>query len=137
MSDAYLIDRDPIVRLLQAGVPKLLAVYAFGSRIRGDAGPSSDLDLAVLVEGYVDPLLLWEAAGRLEDVAGCLVDVFDLRAASTVMQYQVITIGERWWASDVQAPLYEAAILSDKTELDTARAGLIDDIRRRGTVYGR
>ena len=35
-----------------------MAVYAFGSRIQGTAQAESDLDLAILVEGYVDPVLL-------------------------------------------------------------------------------
>lgn len=126
-----------IVECLQAGLDNLLAVYAFGSRVQGTAGPESDLDLAVLVAGYADPLALWALAGDLADLAGCPVDLVDLRAASTVMQYQIITQGQRWWASDAQAALYEAAILSEKTELDTARAGLLNDIQNRGSVYGR
>lgn len=64
------------------------------------------------------------------------MDLLDLRAASTVMQYQVVTQGERWWALDAQAAVFESAILSEKTALDTARAGLLADIRKRGTVYG-
>lgn len=124
-----------IVQTLRDRLPNILAVYAFGSRIQGTAGPNSDLDLAVLVGGYADPLVLFDLAGDLSDIAGCAVDLLDLRAASTVMQYQVITGGERWWAKDVQAPLFEAAILSEKTELDTARAGLLGDVQRRGTVY--
>ncbi|WP_370690445.1 nucleotidyltransferase domain-containing protein [Nitrosomonas sp.] len=96
----------------------------------------SDLDLAVLVAGYAEPLVLWALAGDLADVTGCPVDLLDLRAASTVMQYQVITTGQRWWALDIQAALFEAAILSEKTELDTARAGLLSDILKRGKVYG-
>lgn len=126
-----------IVECLQARLDNLLAVYAFGSRVQGTAGPESDLDLAVLVAGYADPLALWALAGDLADMAGCPVDLVDLRAASTVMQYQIITQGQRWWASDAQAALYEAAILSEKTELDTARAGLLNDIQNRGSVYGR
>lgn len=129
--------RTSILRTLQSGLPQLLAVYAFGSRIRGDARPDSDLDLAVLVAGYADPVVLWELAGELSDAAGCQVDLLDLRAASTVMQYQIVTTGERWWSKDAQAPIYEAAILSEKTALDTARAALLDDIRREGRIYGR
>ncbi|MBT9476299.1 nucleotidyltransferase family protein [Polaromonas sp.] len=131
------MNREAILQTLRCRVPNLLAVYAFGSRIQGTAGPDSDLDLAVLVAGYADPLVLWELSGDLADLAGCPVDLLDLRAASTVMQHQVITTGQRWWARDAQAALYEAAILSDKTALDTARAGLLDDIQKRGTVYGR
>jgi predicted nucleotidyltransferase len=124
------------VRMLQARLPGLLAVYGFGSQVQGTAGPDSDLDLAVLVPGYADVTLLWQLSGELADIAGRAVDLLDLRAASTVMQYQVITQGERWWARDVQAALFESAILSEKTDLDTARAGLLTDIRERGTVYG-
>jgi predicted nucleotidyltransferase len=131
------MNQAAIVRTLQSRLPNLLAVYAFGSRVQGTAGPDSDLDLAVLVAGYAEPLTLWTLAGGLADVAACPVDVLDLRAASTVMQYQVISTGQRWWASDGQAALYEAAILSEKTALDSARAGLLDDIQKRGTIYGR
>lgn len=56
---------EPIARLLQAQVPGLLAIYAFGSRVQGTAGPDSDLDLAVLVAGYADPVRLWQLAGDL------------------------------------------------------------------------
>ena len=127
---------ERIVPALQSPLPELLAIYGFGSRVQGTAGPESDLDLAVLVEGYADPLLLWNLSGDLADVAGCDVDLLDLRAASTVMQYQIITTGQRWWARDAQAALFESAILSEKTALDTARAGLLADIQERGSVYG-
>jgi predicted nucleotidyltransferase len=131
------MNRDAILQALQSRVPDLLAVYAFGSQVQGTAGPQSDLDLAVLVAGLADPVSLWGLSGDLADLAACPVDLLDLRAASTVMQYQVITTGERWWAKDAQAALFESAVLSDKTELDTARAGLMADIQTRGVIHGR
>lgn len=131
------MNRNALLDTLCRRVPRLLAVYAFGSRVQGTAGPQSDLDLAVLVAGYADPLALWALSGDLADVAGCPVDLLDLRAASTVMQHQVITTGQRWWAGDAQAALYESAILSEKTALDTARAGLLEDIQKTGSIYGR
>ncbi len=131
------MNRQAIVEVLQARVAGLLGIYAFGSRTRGTAGPDSDLDLAVLVAGYADPVALWQLAGDLADVAGCPVDLLDLRAASTVMQYQVITTGQRWWAADATAPLFEAAMLSEKTELDSARAKLMAIIGLEGKVHGR
>ncbi len=131
------MNQQIIVKRAQDRLPDLLALYAFGSRIQGQANADSDLDLAVLVAGYADPLLLFDLAGELADVTGCAVDLLDLRAASTVMQYQIITTGVRWWQKDSQAALYEAAILSEKTALDEARSALIDDIQQRGSVYGR
>lgn len=133
----YHINHTAILHTVQTKVPNLLAVYAFGSRITGTARADSDLDLAVLVAGYAEPFTLFDLAGELADIAGCPVDVLDLRAASTVMQYLVITTGQRWWACDGQAALFEVAVLSEKTALDTARAGLLQDIQHRGTVYGR
>lgn len=123
------------MKALQIHAPQLLAIYAFGSRIQGTANTQSDLDLAVLVAGYTEPLSLWSPASDLEDMAGYPVDLLDLRAASTVMQYKIITTGQRWWAKDAQANLYEAAILIEKTALDTARAGQLSDIQKEGKIY--
>ena len=125
-----------IEALLRARLPNLQAIYAFGSRVEGTAGPDSDLDLAVLVSGYADPMALWNLAGELADLAGCAVDLLDFRAASTVMKYRILTTGQRWWAINSTIDAYEAGILSDKTELDTARAQLLADIQREGRVHG-
>lgn len=126
-----------VVSLLQAKLPKLMAIYAFGSRIQNTASDDSDLDLAVLVEGYAEPLLLWELSNQLADLVLCSVDLLDFRAASTVMQYQILMSGQRWWAADSRASIYEAFVLSQKTSLDEARADLLKDIQKRGSIYGR
>ncbi len=131
------MNRDAVIQILRNEIPNLLAIYAFGSRIQGTARPESDLDLAVLVAGYADALLLFNLAGKLADTIGCDVDLLDLRAASTVMQYQIFTTGHRWWALDEQADLFEAAMLNEKIALDVARASLLSDIEQRGTVYDR
>ena len=131
------MNRHAIVQILQDKIPELLAIYAFGSRIQGTANAQSDLDMAVLVAGYAEPLNLWSLASDLENIAGCPVDLLDLRAASTVMQYQIITTGERWWSKDIQASLFETTILSEKTALDCARAGLLSDIQKQGKIYAR
>jgi len=129
--------QEAIRDLLKERLPGLLAIHAFGSRITGQAGPDSDLDLAILVEAYADPVVLWQLAGEVADLTACPVDLLDFRAASTIMQYQILSTGERWWSKDSRADLYEAGILSDKTELDAARAPLLADIRREGSIHGR
>ena len=132
--------KESLITLLQQRLPGLLAVYAFGSRIQNQglfARSDSDLDLAVLLEGYSDPLTLFNLSGSLADIAACPVDLLDIRAASTVMQYQILTLGTAWWRKDVRAGLFEAAMLSEKMALNEARAGLIHDVAQRGRVYGR
>lgn len=135
--DAALAEEGPVVGAIRTAWPDALAVYAFGSRVQGVARPDSDLDLAVLVPGYADPLRLWELAGQLGARLGCEVDLLDLRAASTVMQHQVLTQGRRLWGQALEAGLFECFVLSEKLALDAARAGLVSDIEKKGTVYGR
>jgi predicted nucleotidyltransferase len=137
ISPTLIASDGPLVQAIQAQFPNTLAIYAFGSQIQGTSGPESDLDLAVLVAGYADPVVLWELAGNLADVTGCPVDLLDLRAASTVMQYQVITTGQCLWSVGLPAGLFECYVLSEKTALDTARAPLMADIHATGEIYGR
>ena len=132
-----LAPQGPVVAALRARFPNAMAMYAFGSQGRGTAGLRSDLDLAVLVAGFADPLVLWVVAANLADIVGCPVDLLDLRAASTVMQYQVITTGQCLWSIGLPAGLFETFVLSEKTALDEARAPLLADIQRTGKIHGR
>jgi hypothetical protein len=61
----------------------------------------------------------------------------DLRAASTVMQNQILIQGQRLWAKDVRAGLFEAAMLNEKIYLDEARQRLVNEVMERGSVHGR
>lgn len=126
-----------IVQLLQNRLPNLMAVYAFGSQVEGTADKNSDLDLAVLVAGYADPIDLWDISSDLAELVNCEVDLLDFRAASTVMQYQILTKGARLFAIDSSIGSYESSLLSEMTALNEARAGVLADIQKDGSVYGR
>lgn len=130
-------DRGAVVAMLRGLFPPLLLAYAFGSRVDGTAGSESDLDLAILVEGRADPLSLFDASNALAELAGCDVDLVDLRTASTIMQYRIITRGLRLYAREPAAGVFEAMVLSEKIELDAARAALIADIEGEGRIHGR
>lgn len=128
---------SPILQLLQQRLPNLMAVYAFGSQVSGNANKNSDLDLAVLVAGYADVIELWDISSDIAELVNCEVDLLDFRAASTVMQYQILMTGERLFAIDSSVGVYEAMVLSQMTALNEARAGVIQDVREQGAVYGR
>jgi predicted nucleotidyltransferase len=104
---------------LQKAFSNALSIHAFGSRIKGTANAQSDLDLALLVAGYAAPLQLFEMTNQLADKLGYEVDLLDLRAASTVMQYQVITTGRRLWAKDDKhADWFDILVTKEKWDLD-------------------
>jgi predicted nucleotidyltransferase len=127
---------EMIIATLRTALPNLLAVYLFGSQASGHANSDSDTDLAILLDGTIEPMMLWNHAQQLATLLNSEVDLIDLRQASTVLQYQIITTGQRLWQADSQAAIFESFILSEKTALDTARAGILADIQQRGSVYG-
>ncbi|HCH32298.1 MAG TPA: nucleotidyltransferase domain-containing protein [Oceanospirillaceae bacterium] len=131
MKDAYIV-QEILLRF-----PQTLAIYAFGSRVQGGYNAASDLDLAILVPTYADQVCLWELSSDLANVMGYEVDLLDFRAASTVMQHQILTTGKHLWTADQRAGLYEAAVLTEMIHLNTARSKLMQDITNSGTVYGR
>ena len=55
-------------------------VRLFGSRLRGDAGPESDLDLLVDFEAGRSLLDLIDLKQELEERLGCVVDIVTERA---------------------------------------------------------
>lgn len=125
----------PVLAAIRRLFPEAIAAYAFGSQVTGLAGPDSDLDLAVLVPGYADPLQLWDAASQVADVVGCEVDLLDFRAASTVMQYEILQHGRLLFGRQPATGLYECFVLSEKLDLDAARAGLLADIAANGAIH--
>lgn len=123
---------------LQKAFPNALSIHVFGSRIQGTANGQSDLDLAVLVAGYANPLQLFEMTNQLADKLGYEVDLLDLGAASTVMQYQVITTGRHLWAKDDKhADWFDILVTKEKWDLDELRAKQIEEIHATGSIYGR
>jgi predicted nucleotidyltransferase len=132
---------DSVISTLRDRLPGMIAVYGFGSRVRdggAQARTDSDLDLAVLVGGYADRVGLFDLAGDLSDLTGCPVDLLDLRAASSVMQQQILMTGERLWTNDpLQADLVEAAMLSEKLHLDEKRRPMMEEALARGHIDGR
>ena len=133
---ALLSKHGSIVRTILAEFPECMAIHVFGSRVSGHADQGSDLDLAILLPGYANPARLWNLSEKLVSMVGCEVDLIDMRAASTVMQHRVLMTGRRLMAKQPEADLFECFVLSEKTALNEARAGLLQDIGIRGRIYG-
>jgi predicted nucleotidyltransferase len=114
-----------------------MALYVFGSQVFGTPRPESDLDLSVLAPGLIDPNMLWSLSNEIASLVNGDVDLLDLRAASTVMQYQVLSTGKAVWDIGLQARLFEVSVFSEKLALDEAREPLLTTIAREGHVYAR
>lgn len=126
-----------LINQIKSSLPNVLAIYAFGSQITGHSNEHSDLDLAVLIDGQVETFDLWDLASQLVEIAGCDVDLLNMRLASTVMQYQILQTGRTLWAKQPDAGIFESFILSEKINLDVLRKELLEDIDQRGSIYAR
>ena len=85
------------VRAFFDAEPSALAVYLFGSTARGDAGPTSDVDVAVLFDAPPVATLMGPAlslVGRLEQLLGTPVDLIVLNRASADLVHRVLRDGE-------------------------------------------
>lgn len=128
---------EPLSELIRQRIPALVAVYAFGSRARGDATSDSDFDVAILASRPLEPLFRWELEQDLAAAAHASVDLVDLRRCSTVMRIRVLTDGRLLFDGDRPTrELFEATTLSEYARLNEERRGILADIAARGTVHG-
>ena len=116
---------------------ELLAVYRFGSFGTEYERPGSDLDLVVYAGSSLPVVELWNVAQKLAAAVGRDVDIVDLATASTVMRSQVIRGGERVYCADELAcETFENYMYSSYARLNEERREILQDILRRGSVYG-
>jgi predicted nucleotidyltransferase len=106
MTDLGLSDAE---RKLMEGVfsamPQITGVSVFGSRAKGVASPSSDIDLAV--EGIDDPLQAESLAGELDELP--LPYRFDVKALAAIqsasLRDHIERVGVRIYSRDRQEEL--------------------------------
>jgi predicted nucleotidyltransferase len=125
------------ISTLSDAIPDLIAVYQFGSTVEKSEHPGSDLDLAVLVSRPLDNVDRWTLQEELATQLHRDVDLVDLRAASTVMQMQVLSRGtvlEEWDRTARQQ--FEMQVYSAYALLNEERADILERVQDRGRIYG-
>jgi predicted nucleotidyltransferase len=81
--------KEKLARALDRDEVRLAVL--FGSRARGQAGPSSDWDVGLVLSKPVD-LFLWMS--ELASVMGAEVDLVDLRRAPPLLAHRAATQGK-------------------------------------------
>lgn len=126
-----------VIAQIRASVPDLQAIYRFGTWGTAAERMDSDLDIAVLAGTALDAMKRFDLAAELARIVGRDVDVADLRSASSVFRAQVISTGERLFATDERASgIFEDFVYADYARLNEERKYILRDIRDRGSVYG-
>ncbi|MGB3850498.1 MAG: nucleotidyltransferase domain-containing protein [Tunicatimonas sp.] len=129
--------KEPIVQHLQRALPSLRAVYLFGSVVTEHFTEDSDIDIAVLTSEPMDALLRWKLIQQLAVLLNRDVDLIDLSSASTVMQFQVVSTGERVFTHDlVSIEWWELKIYQLYLTLNDDRKPILEAIQQTGRIYG-
>lgn len=131
------MDKQLILKELLHAIPKLQAIYVFGSTASGDTHVNSDLDLAVLSSDAIDDVLLWDLSQQLAAQLGQDIDLVDLSKASTVMRMQIVSTGQLLYCADDSAiSTFADYVYSAYTRLNVERREILQDIQQRGSIYG-
>jgi predicted nucleotidyltransferase len=131
------VDLRAAVTQIIAEVPDVDAVYVFGSVATGDDRPGSDVDLAFLAPRKLGAEARFRLQERIAAMLRRSVDLVDLRAASTVMAIEVLRHGEVVHdAHPTVRAVFEATTLSEYAYLNERRAGILADVKARGSVHG-
>ena len=106
------VARDEIVEQLRAALlehPVVLEAYLFGSAARGEAGPESDIDIAVYLDPGVEEPPMGHAAVLTTALMAALhqdnIDLVTLNTAPPLLYHRVLRDGIRLVARDVRATI--------------------------------
>lgn len=129
---------EALVEVLISVIPEATAVYLYGSEAAGQTTAASDIDLAVLAAGPIEPRRVAEAREALADEARRDVDLIDLCRVSTVMQAQVVSRGTILRDADpAHRERFETRVYSAYARLNEERREILKRIRSEGRVHGR
>lgn len=111
-------------------------IYLYGSRAKGESTPASDIDLAVLschpLQEEMKFILCQEAASLFNKD----VDLIDAARSPTVLQFQIVSQGQRVACWDAPAcEKFEDGVYRMYALLNEERGPLLKDIQKRGKVF--
>jgi hypothetical protein len=76
-------------------------------------------------------------ATQLSRLVGRDVDIVDMRTIPVTLRVQIAASAARLYASDAsRAGEFESRAFSDYARLNEERRAILDDVRRRGRIYG-
>jgi len=126
-----------IVDTLKSNIPKLKAIYIFGSFASASANSDSDIDIAYLSDESLSNVERWELSAELARFLRRDVDLVDLRGANTIFRYQIISTAKRVYGGGYEVESFETLVYSFYLRFKQERKPIEEAIRKNKTVLGR
>ena len=140
MTEPLPIDERAIAAAVREALPEVQGIYLFGSHADGTQRRGSDVDLGLLLppsgQTAARNLFTHPVLQRLQGIAGCDVDLVDLRQVSTVLQKEVVMRGRRiYCADDLAVDEFDLSVMSRYQKLNEERAALLKQFQETGRAY--
>lgn len=108
----------------------------FGSTAENRERKDSDIDIAYLSDTTLGNYERFLLAQDLANIVHRDVDLVDLSEASTIFQAQIIHKGKTIFCSDEERKIvFEMKTLKMYSKLNEERQIVLDDIKKRGSIY--
>lgn len=120
-----MLDKNKLVQTVKNLAPDVRLIYLFGSQADGSSTPSSDIDIAMLLEKKMNPVARFDLEQTLAIELNQDVDLVDLLTASTVLQNQVIMHGSLLFGSENEQTKFEMQVISMYQHLNEERADIL------------
>ena len=118
-----------VIDLLLSELPEIELIYLFGSMATGKTHPQSDLDIAFWnSSSSVEELKRFAIQEQLAAFFSTDVDLVDMRIASEVFRYEIVTTGRRIYTKNIERMHFiENGIWSDYLFLNEVRREIVND----------
>ena len=106
---------ETLIRELRAAFPdrRLWGAWLYGSHAHGRVRSESDVDIAVLCDAPLDPVALFDVAGRLAAALGAPVDLVDLSQAAGLLRVEATHSGRALVPPTIEADFFTTHALAD------------------------
>ena len=130
------LDKQLIIDTLKQEIPKLQALYLFGSQNDGSATTKSDVDIAYLSQKPLSSLERWDISQKLASLLSLDVDLIELSTTNTIFRYQILSTAERIYGGGYEVESFETLAYSFYLRFQEERQPIVDEILKNKSVFG-
>ncbi len=130
------LDKQLIIDTLKQEIPKLQALYLFGSQNDGSATKKSDVDIAYLSQKPISSLERWDISQKLASLLSLDVDLIELSTTNTIFRYQILSTAERIYGDGYEIESFETLAYSFYLRFQEERQPIVDEILKNKSVFG-
>ena len=130
------LDKQLLIDTLKQEIPKLQALYLFGSQNDGSATTKSDVDIAYLSQKSLSSLERWDISQKLAALLSLDVDLIELSTTNTIFRYQILSTAKRIYGNGYEVESFETLAYSFYLRFQEERQPIVDEIMKNKSVFG-